>query len=230
MCVCVFVCVRESLGECRREKGLEIAFTCIFLLFLTFCPLSCLFFIHFLFNSYSNIYICLGNAAFFAAYTQTKIYITRKDKENRIKRGRRVELDSLSRGNIEESLAVNARDRGSERGSDGNRIEGVSVGENRGQSVEFLSSVTHCARINSNSGSGSGSVSDSNSVSTGTSSNNNKNNNNNKAVLAAGAMAGLAYVLSSHPLEIASILMQIDVPTKQLLGIGVGQKSVLQYR
>ena len=31
----------------------------------------------------------------------------------------------------------------------------------------------------------------------------------NLAVLTAGAMAGLAYVLSSHPLEIASILMQI---------------------
>ena len=187
-----------------------------------------LFFIRFLFNSYLNTFFFLGNAAFFAAYTQTKIYITRKDKENRIKRGRRVELDSLLRGNIEESLAVNVRDRGSERGSDGNRIEGVSVGENRGQGVEFLSSITHCARINSNSnsGSGSGSVSDSNSVSAGTSS----NNNNNKAVLVAGAMAGLAYVLSSHPLEIASILMQIDVPTKQLLGIGVGQKSVLQYR
>ena len=196
-----------------------------------------LFFIHFLFDSYLNTYLFLGNAAFFAAYTQTKIYITRKDKENRIKRGRRVELDNLSRGNIEDSLAVNARDRGSdrgsERGSDGNRIEGVSVGENRGQGVEFLSSITHCARINSNSnsGSGSGSVSDNNSVSAGTNSgNNNNNNNNNKAVLVAGAMAGLAYVLSSHPLEIASILMQIDVPTKQLLGIGMGQKSVLQYR
>jgi hypothetical protein len=41
-------------------------------------------------------------------------------------------------------------------------------------------------------------------------------NNANKAVLLAGAMAGLAYVLSSHPLEIASILMQIDLPKNRL--------------
>ena len=40
--------------------------------------------------------------------------------------------------------------------------------------------------------------------------------NANKAVLLAGAMAGLAYVLSSHPLEIASILMQIDLPKNRL--------------
>ena len=37
-----------------------------------------------------------------------------------------------------------------------------------------------------------------------------------RGVLLAGAMAGLAYVISSHPLEIASILMQIDVPTRTL--------------
>ena len=40
--------------------------------------------------------------------------------------------------------------------------------------------------------------------------------NAGKGVLLAGAMAGLAYVISSHPLEIASILMQIDLPTRAL--------------
>jgi hypothetical protein len=40
--------------------------------------------------------------------------------------------------------------------------------------------------------------------------------NSGKGVLLAGAMAGLAYVISSHPLEIASILMQIDLPKRAL--------------
>ena len=59
------------------------------------------------------------------------------------------------------------------------------------------------------------------------------------AILLAGAMAGLAYTLCSHPLEIASILMQSDVPRKRVLmvplagakaaagaGLGVGRGSV----
>jgi hypothetical protein len=59
-------------------------------------------------------------------------------------------------------------------------------------------------------------------------------------------MAGLAYTLCSHPLEIASILMQSDVPTRRVLmvplagaakgvggSVGVGRhamRTVLEYR
>ena len=65
---------------------------------------------------------------------------------------------------------------------------------------------------------------------------NDRNGNNNKAVLLAGAMAGLAYVLSSHPLEIASILMQIDVPLRRQqelvnrMVLKNGKKRLLEYR
>ena len=64
-------------------------------------------------------------------------------------------------------------------------------------------------------------------------------------ILLSGAMAGLAYTLAAHPLEIAAILMQSDVPVKRVamvargahkgaggaVGVGSGaMRTVLEYK
>ena len=54
-------------------------------------------------------------------------------------------------------------------------------------------------------------------------------------ILVAGAMAGLAYVVTSHPMENAAVLMQTDIPTliiagrKNQLGLGGGALAMYKY-
>jgi hypothetical protein len=130
---------------------------------------------------------------------------------------RLVELEGIKRN----GLSVNPEiDSNSNSDSDG-----VEIGEN-GLQIRFLQNEKYGESFDSDSvryteNSNSKNNNNNNNI-------NNKNVNNinnlnkklnqisqsnaNKAVLLAGAMAGLAYVLSSHPLEIASILMQIDIP------------------
>ena len=50
------------------------------------------------------------------------------------------------------------------------------------------------------------------------------------AILLAGAMAGLAYTLCSHPLEMAAILMQSDVPRKRVIRTDTAMRTILEYK
>ena len=168
------------------------------------------FFFHFFFN----YFFISGNAAFFAAYTQTKIFVLRigeneieknRDRYNKKKNynsNKIVEYSSNDNLSKEDSLRSirSIQGKGSVQSSVQGSVYPTSslVEENRrkGRSVQILENkieknIVFDAEVEKK---------------------NLREKNNNKAVLLAGAMAGLAYVLSAHPLEIASILMQTDVP------------------
>ena len=185
-----------------------------FLLFLLL-----FFFFHFFFY----YFFISGNAAFFAAYTQTKIFVLRigeneieknrdryNEKKNYNSNKKIVEYSSNDNLSKEDSLrsirsiqgkgSVQSSVQGSVQSSVQGSVYPTSspVEENRrkGRSVQILENkieknIVFDAEVEKK---------------------NLREKNNNKAVLLAGAMAGLAYVLSAHPLEIASVLMQTDVP------------------
>ena len=188
---------------------------CFFLFLLLF------FFSHFFFN----YFIISGNAAFFAAYTQTKIFVLRigekeieknrdrynenknyagsnkiaeyssndnRSKEDSLRSIRSIQVKGSVQGSVQGSV------RGSVRGSVYPNSSPVEENRRKGKSVQIMEN-----KIEKN-------IYFDDEVERKIL----REKNNNKAVLLAGAMAGLAYVLSAHPLEIASILMQTDVPIK----------------
>ena len=107
----------------------------------------------------------LGNAAFFAAYHETKNFITFLEKQKRARKNAIAKAESEKQ---QKSVDGTAR-----RGS---TPTATTVDESNPPSSDL-------------------------------------------AIMIAGAAAGLGYVIASHPLETASVLMQIDLP-KQIAALG----------
>ena len=208
--------IRFSSSSRRRLRTFcflfPIHFLTFILLYYFFHQAISYYFSHIYFFT---LFFLSGNAAFFAAYTQTKILVLKigenKFEKNRNRREKKQNFRSYnknaeysSEGNlgVEDSVRSirNIEGKGSVRGSvDPNSCPVEDErGRGRGRGVRKLEnkideSVYYDSEADRKLP---------------------RESNNNKAVLLAGAMAGLAYVLSSHPLEIASILMQTDVPIK----------------
>ena len=150
----------------------------------------------------------LGNAAFFAAYHHTK---------NSLSRRQSMRSHRQSAGN---GMERNGRDDG------GNvllRSGNHSVIKSSAQSNTPVKSNRAQSNIpvKSNRAQSNTPVKSDPSATTPSSTG---------AILLAGAMAGLAYTLCSHPLEMAAILMQSDVPRKRVIRTDTAMRTVLEYR
>ena len=149
-----------------------------------------------------------GNVAFFAAYAQTKVFLANREKNRRIEHHEILQpnSDTVSKNHGFGSV-VKTTDlfNGKIKAVNGKEIESNSV-------IELANHDDGSSRSRSSSSSSS---SDDNTQAQAKLDREGQRRAG-RGVLLAGAMAGLAYVISSHPLEIASILMQIDVPTRAL--------------
>ena len=157
-----------------------------------------------------------GNVAFFAAYAQTKIFLANREKNRRIEHHEILQRNSDMVGKnhgfgsvVKTTDLINGK------------IKLVKEKETELNSVIELENHDGSSSSSSSSRSRSRSScsSDENTQAQAQAQAKLDRESQRRAgrgVLLAGAMAGLAYVISSHPLEIASILMQIDVPTRAL--------------
>ena len=149
----------------------------------------------------------LGNAAFFAAYHHTKNTLSRRQsmKSHRQSTGNGMERD----GRDDRNVLLRS---GNHSVIKSNTQSNTPVKSDRAQSNIPVKS--HRAQSNIPVKSDPLAATPS---STG-------------AILLAGAMAGLAYTLCSHPLEMAAILMQSDVPRKRVIRTDTAMRTVLEYR
>ena len=142
----------------------------------------------------------LGNAAFFAAYHHTKNTLSRRA----VKKAERDGRGDDDRRNV--FVAGKTRNHSV---SKTNVLSNIPVKSNRAQS----NAPVKLNRAPSNAPVKSDSLTTTPS-STG-------------AILLAGAMAGLAYTLCSHPLEMAAILMQVSMIICHMTTMG--HKSIHAY-
>ena len=131
----------------------------------------------------------IGNAAFFAAYTQTKLFVIELEKKIEIGKVKKLEK------NEKRNLLFNSENKIEKQSKSKVMILSKYENEKNGKNGVMSEIKEETREICDSVG----------TVNPGTAF---------RAVLLAGAMAGAAYVISSHPLEIASILMQTDIPIK----------------